>query len=200
MILSSFKKLKFLFSTLQMWLGFSALYRCDWSNHLRANQQKSQIYTVGVSDEVKYQILVHTVFLLGQFSVTYLVIPVYIRKGNASDCNALVEKIVKKKWVHMRLPYYTFRLQWINSILFLWNIRHISMFMLPQSVIKSIENVCTNILWHHSSEYHALLIACKWICRPTKSGSLGIKVADCGIKQLLGSICGRSLLTGDARG
>lgn len=86
---------------------------------LHANTQKSQIYIVGVDDNVKNDLTMLTSFTLGQFPFRYLGIPLSPSRWTKTDCQVLVDNIGKKisSWATRHLSC-AGKVQLINSVLF----------------------------------------------------------------------------------
>lgn len=144
---------------------------------LYANQQKSNIYIRGVSDQVKQEILELTGCNEGVFPMRYLGVPLSPTKWNKMDCKSLVDKVSKllSRWASRNLSY-AGRCQLINSVLF--SVYWATIFILPQSVLKELEQKCRRFLWGGDDSHRKTpLIAWDMVCLDKKSGGLNIK--DC---------------------
>ncbi|XP_039061962.1 uncharacterized protein LOC120206344 [Hibiscus syriacus] len=117
---------------------------------LKLNALKSEIFTVGISAHEIDNIISCSGFKLGVLPVRYLGIPLVTRKLSYKDCQPLIEKI--------------------NSRLHQWQL------ILPQLIIKKIEQICSRFFWK-GSDIPASGARVSWdrICSPKSEGGLGIK-------------------------
>ncbi|KAJ6332776.1 hypothetical protein OIU77_008765 [Salix suchowensis] len=109
--------------------------------------------------------------------VVYLGVPLLSTKLTRVDCNALLEKLTAriKLWTTATLSY-AGRLQLIKSVLFSMQVYWSSMFVLPASVIRSLEGTLAAFLWRGSSmARHGAKVSWNHICYPKQEGGLGVK-------------------------
>ncbi|XP_019244454.1 PREDICTED: uncharacterized protein LOC109224322 [Nicotiana attenuata] len=124
---------------------FSAVSR------LLANIDKFNIFLARMDEECKQEILNCIGFSLGSLPIRYLGLPFSSKKWSKVECHALVEKITKRVCNgYSKLLSYAGRIQIINVVLFsiynFWG----AVFILPQSVVKSIDRICRDYLWGNS--------------------------------------------------
>ncbi|CAL1382659.1 unnamed protein product [Linum trigynum] len=89
-----------------------------------------------------------TGFPLGTFPVRYLGMPLMSGKLSKTDCQVLVEKITTRirGWNSKSLSY-DGRIQLISSVISSVLQYWMSVFLLPQSVLKGFEAICNMFLW-----------------------------------------------------
>ena len=109
------------------------------------NSSKSELFSTGIK-EIELQIIQQaTGFKVGILPVKYLGVPLITRQLSEHDCRPLIKKLTDRvrHWA-TKLLSYAGRLQLIQSVLF--NIqnywcRH---FILPKSVLKKINQLCSS--------------------------------------------------------
>lgn len=143
---------------------------------LKANPMKSEIYMGGVDNMLKQELCNLVGFKEGGFPMKYLGVPLSPRKWNQTDCQAVVDKVVKrlKCWSTRHLSY-AGRLQLINSVLMHLHVYWSSVFILPRSVTEAINRKCREFLWgvRESGRYCAL-VGWETVCRSKSEGGLSI--------------------------
>jgi mannosylglycoprotein endo-beta-mannosidase len=137
---------------------------------LSPNPDKSNIFTSGVSSCVKEQLISILGYKDGVLPVRYLGVPLISSRLKATDCRALVERIVARarSWTNRALSY-AGRLQLINSILFAIQVYWSAIFILPKAVIKQVEGILRAFLWSGSElNSKGAKIAWNQVCLPKK--------------------------------
>ncbi|OIT39187.1 putative ribonuclease h protein, partial [Nicotiana attenuata] len=138
---------------------------------------KSNIFWAGMDKEYKQEILNCTGFSLGSLPIRYLGLPLSSKKWSKVECHALVDKITKRvRNGYSKLLLYAGRIQIINVVLFsiynFWG----AVFILPQSVVKSIDRICRDYLWGNSiGQRKVSLVAWQKVCTPQKYGGLTLR-------------------------
>ncbi|XP_039038071.1 uncharacterized protein LOC120175537 [Hibiscus syriacus] len=144
---------------------------------LQLNVAKSEIFAAGISPRKLELIKTSTGFKIGLLPVRYLGVPLVHRKLTIKDCYPLIDNIKYRihQWSGRRLSY-TGRLELIKTVL--QNIANFwcRQFLLPQSVINKINQLCSRYLWK-GSETSASGAKVSWInlCKPKSEGGLGLK-------------------------
>lgn len=144
---------------------------------LVVNPEKSHIFISGVTQEMKQAILSRTHFQEGKLPVRYLGIPLISTRLKDSDYKPIIENIKRKlaRWSSKALLY-AGRLQLINSVIFHRQVYWSSVVYIPTSVLKEIEAMCRNFLWHGKEDSNSMaLVAWQKVCMPRREGGLGIK-------------------------
>lgn len=130
-----------------------------------------------MEQEIRTQILLELGFKEGSLPVKYLGLPLISTKLNKDHCMELISKIIARisNWVAKSLSY-AGRTQLVNSVLSSLHVYWCSVFILPKIVVKEVEKLCRNFLWHGSnSSSNGGLVAWTTVCRQKSKGGLGIK-------------------------
>ena len=116
-------------------------------------------------------------FKLGVLPVRYLGVPLVTRRLSERDCIPLVDKITARinHWAVKTLSYVG-RFRLIQSVIFsiqnYWS-RH---FLLPKSVLKKINQLCSSFFWKgNSNTAQGTRVSWNSICHPKDEGGLGLK-------------------------
>ncbi|KAM6568616.1 hypothetical protein CsatB_016601 [Cannabis sativa] len=141
------------------------------------NKDKSLVYFGGVSLLEKEMILDDLQFSEGFFPLKYLGVPLRPTKWRREDCDTIIKKIKMRlvTWATKHLSY-AGRIQLIHSVLFGLRNYWMSIFILPQSVIKEVERLCRGFLWGVKGDRSKIHLA-SWdkVCLPKSFGGLGFK-------------------------
>ncbi|XP_060217033.1 uncharacterized protein LOC132644456 [Lycium barbarum] len=154
-----------------------ALHHFSAVTGLSANSDKSSIYMAGVDDETKTKLLESTCFRAGSFPMKYLGLPLSPKKWTKLDCHQLSMKVTEKiRSVASRHLSYAGKLQVVNSILFSLHNFWGAVFILPQIVLKDVDEKCQDYLWGSSENAKKVsLVAWEKVCKPKKHGGLNIR-------------------------
>lgn len=111
------------------------------------NRRKSCLYASGVSEEVYNRLLGIGGVEKGCFPMKYLGVPLKPTKWNKFHCACIVDKFRKaiSCWGTRHLSL-AGRAQLVSSVLFGIRAYWMSIFLLPQSVIKAIDQLCRRFL------------------------------------------------------
>ncbi|KAL2933222.1 LINE-1 retrotransposable element ORF2 protein [Bienertia sinuspersici] len=144
---------------------------------LQANRNKTEVYTVGMKEQEVQNILKASGFKRGSLPFKYLGVPICSKRISAAECEGLVDKMTARirVWSSRHISF-AGRSTLINSVLMSIHQYWAQVFVLPQSVLKSIEQICRFYLW--SGEWFSNkpgYVAWKNICQPKNKGGLGFK-------------------------
>ncbi|XP_062086229.1 uncharacterized protein LOC133792343 [Humulus lupulus] len=147
------------------------------SSGLVINNYKSRIYFGGVSDPVKDSLLKLSQLAEGVFPLTYLGVPLRPKKWKAIECDLILKNIILRLhvWASTHLSY-AGRVQLVHSVLLGIRNYWMSIFLLPEGVIRGIDHLCRNFLWgEKGSRSKFYLSSWEQVCRPKSYGGLGFK-------------------------
>ncbi|XP_062099618.1 uncharacterized protein LOC133805450 [Humulus lupulus] len=154
-----------------------ALDDFSFATGLTINSAKSQIVFGGVSSTVRNVISQEMNLMEGSFPLKYLGDPMRPTKWHHEDCDIILQKIRLRlnSWSSRHLSY-AGRMQLIHSVLFGLRNYWMSIFILPQSVVKEIEKLCRSFLWGSASlRSQPHLASWKKVCLPKAYGGLGFR-------------------------
>lgn len=144
---------------------------------LKISLEKSTIYTAGISESTKNDILATFPFSTGSLPVRYLGLPLLTKCMTVNDYLPLVEKVRKRmsSWTG-RLLSHAWRLQLIKSVITSLGNFWMAAFRLPGSCIKEIERLCSAFLWSGPDlKTTEAKVSWKDICYPKEEGGLGMR-------------------------
>ena len=115
---------------------------------LKISLEKSTLYTAGIQENTKEDILRTFPFSSGQLPVRYLGLPLLTKRMTVRDYLPFVEKVRKRmsSWTGRFLSH-AGRLQLINSVIRSLANFWTAAFRLPGSCLKEIERLCSAFLW-----------------------------------------------------
>lgn len=124
------------------------LYTFSLTFGLEGNKEKSAIYFGNVKPQTKEHITSLTGFNEGTLPFRYLGISIAAKRISAADCECLVDKInaIIKCWGSRHLSY-TAIVQLINLILMSLYTYWVTIFILPQSILKFVIAICRSFVW-----------------------------------------------------
>ncbi|CAI0430886.1 unnamed protein product, partial [Linum tenue] len=142
---------------------------------LKCNPSKCEIYFGGESVKFKNAALAVSGFQEGSLPVRYLGLPLLTGKLSSKEVDILVDKITKRirSWRARKLNY-AGRLQLLNSVLLGIVQYWMQLFILPKQVLKRVQQLCSQFLWHGTDEGRAK-VAWDRIALPKREGGLGVK-------------------------
>ena len=113
---------------------------------------KSVLFTAGVNENVKNDILNITGFCVGSIPMKYLGVPLISKRLSHFDCQPLLDKILSRiqAWTSISLSYEG-RLQLLSSVLYNIQMYWCSMFIIPKYTITKIEQIFSSFLWSSKS-------------------------------------------------
>jgi hypothetical protein len=144
---------------------------------LKINFDKSEILLIGGDNNLAVTYAELFNYQIGSFQLQYLGVPILAGRLYVIDWAKLEEKSARKLdvWQGSSLSM-AGRTVLINFSLTNSSIYHMSMFLLPKTVIKRMDRGRRKFFWQGSKmkkSYH--LIKCDKICRAKKNGGLSIK-------------------------
>lgn len=147
------------------------------SSGLHANASNSALYLARTPDTIQLQIAQNLRLPLGKLPFKYSGVPLTSKSISTADCDALVDKMTAKirSWSSKFLSYAA-RVQLVTvvlkSICTYWS----QLFILPRAVIKKMDAICRNYLWHADPSNTAPGNV-NWndVCTPKKLRRLGIR-------------------------
>ncbi|XP_074291347.1 uncharacterized protein LOC141618137 [Silene latifolia] len=170
-----------------MWM-LSAFSTFSDASGLCLNRDKSDIYFNGVSGDVIAEIMQVSGFRKGTLPFGYLGVPISSKKLSKNDCMQLVDMITMRirAWGARQLSY-SGRLALINSMLTSLHSYWASIFLIPNGIMKKIDNICRNFLWCGKHSYlRSPNVHWDKCCSPKAEGGLGIRASKLWNKALLG--------------
>ncbi|KAK4384199.1 hypothetical protein Sango_3081900 [Sesamum angolense] len=119
---------------------------------LKVNPAKSQIIFSRAVQQERQQILDYLGFQEGSLPVKYLGIPLTSSRLTIADCRPLIDKVDARLagWNTQNLSY-AGRLQLIKSVLSTLHMYWASAFILPKSILKTLEKKMRQFLWKGSA-------------------------------------------------
>ncbi|XP_062118697.1 uncharacterized protein LOC133832356 [Humulus lupulus] len=132
---------------------------------LSINANKSDIYFGGVTATERRIIAQEIQLPEGSFPLRYLGVPMRPTKWRHEDCDIILHKIILKllSWTSRHLSF-AGRMLLIHSVLFGLRNYWMSVFVLPQSIIKEVEKIFRGFLWGASgNRKNSDLVWVKWI-------------------------------------
>ncbi|XP_062080350.1 uncharacterized protein LOC133785111 [Humulus lupulus] len=144
---------------------------------LSINSDKSHVFFGGVSNIDRTRIALELNLSEGSFPLNYLGVPMRPTKWKHEDCEVIIQKFRLKiqNWASRHLSF-AGRIQPINLVLLGLRNYWMSIFVLPQSIVKEIEKICQGFLWGSSGQRSKLHIP-SWqkVCLPKAYGGLGFR-------------------------
>ncbi|XP_039031708.1 uncharacterized protein LOC120166518 [Hibiscus syriacus] len=144
---------------------------------LKLNATKCEFYAPGISIRTMETISKITGFKKGCFPVRYLGVPLVTRKLSERDCDVLIANIKSRlhHWSAKHLSY-AGRLELVRTVLFSVANYWCRQLILPQYIIKRIEQLCSRFFWK-GSDKAATGAKVSWgtICQSKSEGGLGLK-------------------------
>ncbi|CAN1159810.1 LINE-1 reverse transcriptase homolog [Linum perenne] len=143
---------------------------------LQYNPEKSSIYVAGIQGEEEKEVVDAFGFNQESLPFKYLGMPLTTGKLRRCDCKNLVDRITRKvtDWKARKLSY-AGKLQLIETVvggtLNYW----MSNFLIPASIIKDVEKLCSSFLWGFEVGQGRAKVAWNVVAKPRSEGGLGIK-------------------------
>ena len=144
---------------------------------LQLNNSKCELFSSGISRASLFAIQEHTRFKLGVLLVRYLRVPLVTRRPSTRDCMPLVDKIIARvQHGAAKFLFYAGRYQLIQLIIFSIENYWCRHFLLPKSVLKKINQICSAFFWKGKSKSSkGARVNWQFICNPKEEDGLGLK-------------------------
>ncbi|KAL0282661.1 UNVERIFIED_CONTAM: Retrovirus-related Pol polyprotein from type-2 retrotransposable element R2DM [Sesamum radiatum] len=143
---------------------------------LRVNPSKSTII-LSKSVQQDRQILLNQVgFQEGKLPIKYLGVPLTASRLTVADCRPILEKVSARLagWGHLNLSL-AGRAQLLKSVLASLHVYWSSVFFLPKSIIKVIEQRMRAFLWKGSTGSGLAKVSWDHVCKSKEEGGLGLR-------------------------
>ncbi|KAL0290022.1 UNVERIFIED_CONTAM: hypothetical protein Sangu_2591700 [Sesamum angustifolium] len=139
---------------------------------LAVNTTKSNIFTVGIQDNILDEVLAMTEFARGHMPSRYLGISLAGQQLSVTDYSHFLDQITGciRKWTAKSLSF-AGRLELIRSVIQGVECFWLQVFPLPMAVIEMIHRLCRAFLWNSKRAP----VAWEDICHPKEDGGLGIR-------------------------
>uniref|UniRef100_A0A803PM67 Reverse transcriptase domain-containing protein n=1 Tax=Cannabis sativa TaxID=3483 RepID=A0A803PM67_CANSA len=155
---------------------------------LTSNEAKSQVFFGGVKATEKAKMLDILQFSEGSFPLRCLGVPLRPTKWKREDCDVILKNIKARllTWTAQNLSFAR-RTQLIQSVLLGLRNYWMSIFIIPQSIIKEVEKLCRGFLWGFKGDRSKIHLA-SWdtVCLAKAYGGLGFKNGSNWNKAILG--------------
>ncbi|CAN1293082.1 LINE-1 retrotransposable element ORF2 protein [Linum perenne] len=147
-----------------------------WSG-LKVNPDKCEIFSAGIPSCALNHMRSFSGFSLGVLPVRYLGLPLIANKLTLRDCDNLIQKITLRirGWSAKTLSF-AGRLQLVNAVLLSLSQFWMSVFPLPLSIIKRVQQLCASYLWGgDDSSGKKAKVAWTDVTFPKQEGGLGLR-------------------------
>ncbi|KAE8674971.1 hypothetical protein F3Y22_tig00111708pilonHSYRG00398 [Hibiscus syriacus] len=144
---------------------------------LKLNAGKCELFTAGISHHIFESIISFTGFKQRRLPVCYLGVPLVTKKLTEKDCQALIDNIKNRihQWSSKNMSY-AGRVELIKTVLYSVANYWCRQLILPPSIIKKIEQLCSRFFWKGSdSKATGARVSWRKICNPKSKGGLGLK-------------------------
>ncbi|XP_074297198.1 uncharacterized protein LOC141627896 [Silene latifolia] len=130
-------------------LMINAFHFFSKASGLKLNKEKSNFYANGVDEGLLKEVEVTTGMCRGSVPFKYLGVTVSPKRLSIGDCTCLVDNVIDRiKGMGTRHLSYAGRVVLIKDVLSTLHNYWGRIFILPKTVIKRIEAVCRDFLWH----------------------------------------------------
>ncbi|KAL0287140.1 UNVERIFIED_CONTAM: hypothetical protein Sradi_7131400 [Sesamum radiatum] len=143
---------------------------------LHINPLKSQIILSRSVQSQRQQLIDIMGFQEGTLPLKYLGVPLVASRLSIADCQPLIQKVEGRLagWNTLNLSF-AGRLQLLKSVLGSLHTYWASVFILPISDLKVIEERMRGFLWQGASGRGVAKVSWEQVCRPKKEGGLGLR-------------------------
>ena len=153
------------------------LHDFELRSGLAVSLQKYSFFASGLSEEENYAIQASTGMHCGILPMRYLGVPLYTKKLNLVNCEALMQqiKVWFSSWSAKSLSF-AGRLLLIKIVIAGVSTFWCSSFILPKACINRINSLCGLFLWNGKSEGHqSAKVSWEKVTLTKAQGGLGVK-------------------------
>ncbi|CAL1367519.1 unnamed protein product [Linum trigynum] len=144
---------------------------------LKSNPSKCEIFFGGIDKDERKVRASRFGYQLGEFPVRYLGVPLISGKLSVAACRPLIDKLLArvKSWQAKSISY-AGRIELVGAVLYSITQFWMSIFLLPKSLIKEVEKICSHFVWGVGSGMKLRAnVAWQKLAYPKKEGGLGFR-------------------------
>ncbi|KAL0444647.1 UNVERIFIED_CONTAM: LINE-1 retrotransposable element O protein [Sesamum latifolium] len=143
---------------------------------LQVNPSKSTIILSKAVQRERQDILALVGFQEGCLPIKYLGVSLTASRLTVADCQPILDRISSRLagWTHLNLSL-AGRAQLLKSVLSSLHVYWSSIFVLPKSIIRVIEQKMRSFLWKRPSGSGFAKVSWGQVCKPKEEGGLGIR-------------------------
>ncbi|KAL0295057.1 UNVERIFIED_CONTAM: hypothetical protein Sradi_6855500 [Sesamum radiatum] len=143
---------------------------------LQINPGKSTVILSRAVQQERQGILTTLGFQEGCLPIKYLGVPLTASRLTVADCQPILSNITSRLagWTHLNLSF-AGRAQLLKSVLGSLHLHWASVFLLPKSIIKGIEQLMRSFLWKGNTGSGLVKVSWAQVCKPKEEGGLGIQ-------------------------
>ena len=163
------------FQSIQLMLQGIHLFAA--TSGLKANPQKSDFYSCGLSELENRRIMESSGFKHGRLPFRYLGVPISTTKLNVAECEKLIEKMVLRirTWSSRHISF-AGRCQLVNAVLLSINVYWSQIFILAINVLKQVNAICRAFLWTGTcNSPKPGYVNWTEVCKPKRNGGIGFR-------------------------
>ncbi|KAL0284586.1 UNVERIFIED_CONTAM: hypothetical protein Sradi_7193300 [Sesamum radiatum] len=143
---------------------------------LQVNSSKSTVIFSKAIQSERQELLDLLGFQEGCLPIKYLGVPLTASRLSVADCRPILDKVACRLagWTHLTLSL-AGRAQLLKSVLGSLHTYWSSVFLLPKSITKLLEQKMRSFLWKGSSGSGMVKVSWDQVCKPQVQGGLGIR-------------------------
>lgn len=144
---------------------------------LGVNRSKTAVFFDGGNARYNREVASRFGLKQGSFPVRYLGVPLTTKKLTKQDYQPLIDKLHSRftSWTVRHLSF-AGRLQLLKSVIYSTITFWASIFLLPNSCLRKLEQMCSGFLWKGvPTDASGAKVAWDSVCKSRESGGLGLK-------------------------